>query len=445
MLVQSFSGIRGIYGEDLTEGVVRRYVHVFRDFLKKKLEKEPLIVVSTDTRHSRENIRKAALMSLPSVIDVGIMPIAVVELAVREYKADGGIYVTASHNPPEYNGLKFLDSDGAVLRPNDIKTIIDEFKKLDNVEDEEKEDIEDKSKDIIVKYSTFLKKIIGEVKNNINIIVDVNGGSGITLKDIIDQLKIDNIKIINDEIGEFKREIEPNENSLRYLKEIIEKENAEFAAGFDCDADRVEILLKDGSIVDGNSILALIADDILSKKKGTVVTNDATSNVVKNIVEKYDCEVKEVEVGEINVVDEMIKSESPIGGEGSNGGVIIPPSRCRDGILSLLYLLKIINESDKPLNQLISELPKYYSIQKKVKINGSMDIKSLKDKIKEHYSTYEIKETGDDSGGLKIIINNDSFVWFRASKTEPNLLRVIADSKSKTESKKLLDDVFSIL
>jgi len=455
MLIQSFSGIRGIYGKDLTDDIARRYAHVFNEFLRKRLNKEPLIVVGHDTRASSNDLKEAVFDSLFDIIDVGIMPVAAIELAVREYKADGGIMITASHNDPEFNGFKFLDKDGAVLRPDDINIVIKQFKNISNLSEEEfldkhlyKEELKEKikkvnkkNKDLIIRYSDFLKKIVGEIDNKVKVILDVNGGSGIILDEIIKKLGLANIKLINDKAGEFKRKIEPNEESLKYLKTIMKKENAEFAAGFDCDADRVEILLKDGSLVDGNYLLALIVDDILGKNKGIVVTNDATSNVVRRVAEKHDCEVKEVEVGEINVVDEMLKLKSPIGGEGSNGGVILPPSRCRDGILSILYLLKIINNRKKSLNQLIKELPKYYTLQKKIKVDKPID----RNKIKKYYlnKKYLIQETGDITGGLKIIINKNNFVWFRVSKTEPNLLRIIADSE--TESKRLLAEACSLL
>lgn len=457
MLIQSFSGIRGIYSKDLTKDTARRYAYVFSEFLRKRLNREPLVVVGSDTRPSGKALKEAMFDSLFNIIDVGIMPVAAVELAVREFKADGGIMITASHNEPEFNGFKFLDKDGAVLRPQDINPVITEFKKVNELSEEEflnkhlyKEELKEKiknvnkkNKDLIDKYSAFLKKIVGRIDNKAKVILDVNGGSAIILDDIIKKLNLGNIKIINDKAGEFKRKIEPNKESLSYLKNIIKRENAEFAAGFDCDADRVEILLKDENLIDGNYLLALIVDDILDKSKGVVVTNDATSNVVRRIAEKHNCEVKEVEVGEINLVDEMLELKSPVGGEGSNGGVIIPPSRCRDGILSVLYLLKMINDKDKQLNQLIRELPKYYTIQKKIKVDKPID----KNKIKKYYlnKKYVIQETGGITGGLKIIIDKNNFIWFRVSKTEPDLLRVIADSGSKAECSRLLAEASSLI
>ena len=461
MLVQSFSGIRGIYGKDITEDTARKYAFVFSQSLRHRLKREPTVVVGYDTRDSSKSLKEAVLDSLFNVIDVGIMPIAAVQLAVREYKADGGIVITASHNPKEYNGLKFLDKDGAVLRPGNIDNIISGFSQISKLKEEKfmnnylySRELKNRVKrvfksnmDLINKYSAFLKKTVGAAENKTKVILDVNGGAGIVLKEIISNLHLRNIRLVNDKKGEFKRAIEPTGRSLKYLEAMIKKEGAEFAAGFDCDADRVEIILSDGTIVDGNQLLALIADDALSRKKGTIVINDATSNVVRRIAEKHKCSVNEVEVGEINVVDEMLRLKSPIGGEGSNGGIIIPPSRCRDGILSILYLLRVINSRDKPLKELIDELPAYYTIQKKVVFRKGIDMAVIKARVKSYYSRkgYKVNETGGTSGGIKAIINKDSFVWFRLSKTEPNLLRIIADSDSMDFCRKLIEEAFSVL
>ncbi|MFH1324084.1 MAG: hypothetical protein ABIH64_02445 [Nanoarchaeota archaeon] len=461
MLVQSFSGIRGIYGKDLTEDTVRKYAYVFSQSLRDKLKREPTVVVGYDTRKSSTTLKNALLDSLFRVIDVGIMPIAAAQLAVRSYKADCGIVITASHNPKRYNGLKFLDKDGAVLRPSAVDKVIKGFGQISKIKEDRFMDkyiyggeLENRVKrvvksnmDLIHKYSAFLKKTVGTFDNKRKVILDVNGGAGIVLKEIIANLHIHNIKLINNKKGEFKRAIEPNSRSLKYLENVVKKQGAEFAAGFDCDADRVEVILRDGTIVDGNQILALIADDILSKKKGTVVVNDATSNLIRGIAERHRCKVKEVEVGEINVVDEMLRLKSPVGGEGSNGGIIIPPSRCRDGILSLFYLLKIMDSSGKSLRELLDELPVYYSVQKKVAFKRKVDIRLFRAKLKSYYSRkgYKINETGGISGGLKILVDNDSFVWFRFSKTEANLLRIISDSTSLNSCRKMIEEAVSLL
>ena len=244
MLVQSFSGIRGIYGQDITEDTARKYAYVFSQSLRNKLKREPTFVVGYDTRSSSKSLKDAVFDSLFNVIDVGIMPIAAVQLAVRDYKADGGIVITASHNPKEYNGLKFLDKDGAVLRPAKIEDIIKGFAQIDKLKEEKfmsnylyNGELKNRVKrvvksnmDLINKYSAFLKKIVGAFENKRKVILDVNGGAGIVLREIISTLHLRNIKLVNDNKGEFKRAIEPTGRSLKYLEALIKKEGAEFAS-----------------------------------------------------------------------------------------------------------------------------------------------------------------------------------------------------------------------
>ena len=461
-LVESFSGIRGIYGRDLTEDTARRYAYCLCSFLKERLKREPKIVIGHDTRESSSRLKDAIIDVFPFVVDAGIATTPALELAVRDYKLDGGIIITASHNPKEYNGFKFLDGDGAVLRPKDISEVIKRFNEIKNLTEEDflnkclhKESaikihkVEKKHNELIERYNKYLLKIIGKqainlIKHrNLKIILDPNGGAAVTLKQIFEKIGVKVVEI-NNKAGEFKRKIEPNAESLSYLKEEIKKNNADFAAGFDCDGDRVELILPDGSLVSGHYLVAMVADDILSgidSKNRIVVTNDAASGVLKEVCERYKAKIEEVEVGEINVVDSMLSHNSPIGGEGSASGVIIPPSRCRDGALTLLFILKIMAKKAKPLQQIVDGYPKYYNIREAVKFNPK-ELAKTREKIKNHYlgKGFIIKETGGITGGLKVIVSKKSFVWFRASKTEADMFRIIADSDSEREAEKLLKE-----
>jgi len=437
MLVESFSGIRGIYGLDLTSDVAGRYAFAYYNYLSQKIGRGPIIVVGRDTRPSGSAVYKAVIESVTNVLDVGIIPIPALSLAVREFKADGGIMITASHNEPEFNGLKFLSSDGAVLVPNEMQTVINSFRKVKDVP-ARKPSI--KIKDISSVYSKFIGNLTGTIENNYKVIADANGGTGYLLEKVAKDLGVKNIRVINQEQGIFKRKVEPTKESLAYLRDMIKADGAVFAAGFDCDADRVEILLDDGTIVDGNMLLAIIVDHMVGNKKGVVVVNDATSNIIRDICAKHGCLLKEVEVGEINVVSEMARLDSPIGGEGSNGGIIIPPSKGRDGIISFLMLLKILNDEHKTLKQKISEFPKYHTLQRKIAAKGYS-----KDKVKRHYKGFGFKETGDETGGLKVILDEKSFVWFRVSKTEPDTLRIISESESEEKSQEMMSQAITAL
>ncbi|MBU0614513.1 MAG: hypothetical protein KJ601_00305 [Nanoarchaeota archaeon] len=442
MLVESFSGIRGIYSKELTDEVVARYGTAYFEFLIRKAGKDPLIVVGTDTRPSALTVKKILLSCFSKVIDVGYMPTPAIENAVREYHADGGVIITASHNEPEFNGFKFLDKDGAVLRVLDSKALINEYHEL-CCSEKEVCWVEDKHDDCILLYSNFIRSIVGEIKLDLDVVIDPNGGTGYVAEDILKGFGVKVISV-NSEAGKFAHKVEPNQESLAYLKAVIKENDADLAAGFDCDADRVELVDKEGNVISGQYLLALLVDDVLSSldnKDVTVVTNDATSGVVKEVVSKYGAKLKEVEVGEINVVDEMLKLNSPIGGEGSSSGGIYPPSRCRDGILTLISVLNIMQEKGKSLNELVSGLPKYHTLREKVSIDPK-DHDKIKKKIEAYYSKkgYRIQKTGDITGGLKAYADDKSWVWFRASKTEAGQFRVIADSYSLEKARELLEE-----
>ena len=450
-LVESFSGTRGVYGTELKEEIIRKYALAYSEFLKERSKNKDkiIIVIGRDTRPSGEEILNTFIKNLDcDIINVNILPTPIIENAVREFQADGGIIISASHNEPEYNGIKLLDKDGAILRPQDINSIIQRVHEMDGMSNNNNnipKNIINKSVEAIQEYKRLLKEILKTNKiNSSKILVDPNGGAGISCKEIFDEFGI-NASYINMKLGEFNRLVEPSESSLKYLEKEIKKQNCNFAIGFDCDADRVEILLDDGTLASGNHILALIAEEIISNSdKKTVVVNDATSYVVKEITERNKGTFKEVEVGEINVVDEMLNSNSLVSGEGSNGGVILFPTKCRDGILTVLFLLKIISEKNKSLKELIQELPKYYYLKEKLKIKENF--LKIRNKIKSYYQNkgFKIQETGDENGGLKALKNN-SWVWFRQSKTEDKVLRVIVDSKYKTVAENLLSEAKKIL
>jgi len=459
-LIESFSGIRGIYDDGLDEQVTVRYCYAYLSFLKDKYGNKVKIVVGTDTRPSKDIIKNACLEILDcDVIDLGIASTPMTEFAVRNYKANGGIIITASHNEPYWNGFKFLDEDGSVLKPEDMDRIIKLYSKIKNLSNDKFlsnylskniniKKVYKKFEEINREYidyvlSFFSPQDKAKIRNSkFKIILDPNGGTGFIAKQILEKLNV-KVKGVNMKHGEFNRAIEPTEDSLFYLANVVRSKKYDFAAGFDCDADRVEIMLKHG-LVSGNCLLALISDDILKKSKNKiVVVNDATSSVVREIATKHKAKYVETGVGEANVVSEMYKLKAPVGGEGSSSGVIIPPSRCRDGILTLIYLLKIISNKEKNLNELIKELPEFYNIKSKIECN-SKKYSSIRNKLSNYYSKKgKISKTNPES--LKIILNNNSFVWFRTSKTEADVLRVIADAPDKKQAQSIMDEALRTL
>ncbi len=464
-LIESFSGIRGIFGQTITPNFAKKYAFVFGNWLANKLGK-PAIIIGCDSRPSSEELKKAMIESLVSlgckIIDVGVAPTPAISFGVREYGCEGGIYITASHNEPEYNGWKFLWRDGALLRPDQIKEVIEAVHKtktlpgpkvVDKVAPKPKAEIVNRHKDLIQKYVNFVLDLLGKEavqaikKTKLKIVVDPNGGAATTvIKQILDGLGIEGV-YLNMGLGEFKRKVEPIEESLAYLVDVIKKEKADLAAGWDSDADRCEIVLSekflDSYVVSGNYVLALLVDSVLTDLEDArgkiIVTNDATSNIVRRTAKRFGANVKEVEVGEINVVEEMYRLDSPVGGEGSSSGGIFPPQRCRDGMVTLAMILKLIAKQGQSLAEILTGYPKYYAKATKVKCDPEKQVE-IRKRLEEHFEKngFKTQKTGDETGGLKILVTFDSFIFFRASKTEPGIFRIITDSPEKIETERLL-------
>ena len=455
-LVTSFSGIRGIYGKDLTESVAVRYAHSYISLLRDAAKKKDVtVVIGMDTRPSGPKLADAIMGILDcSFIDVGIAPTPAIELAVKHFNADGGIIITASHNEPYWNGFKFLGSDGSVVDEKAMSIILNNSKHLKDFHKIGDRKILEKNSEAINSYTDFILGIVG--RNNLamikdsgqKVVLDPNGGTGAIARKILEKIGVKTVGV-NMQYGEFNRSVEPTEDSLFYLKNVIDENKADFAAGFDCDADRVEILMQNGQFLSGNYTLALVVDCILSglenPRSQVVVVNDATSNVVRDIVQKYGAKIKEVEVGETNVVEEMKSQKSIVGGEGSSGGVIISPSRCRDGILTLLEILSIITKKGKKLQDIADEFPKYFTLRRKLEFDATKHDK-IKKHLREYYSKkgFEIVENGGVKGSLKVTTGKNSFVWFRASKTEANVFRLISDSDNKEEAEKLIEEAAKV-
>lgn len=451
MLVQSLSGVRGIYGQTLTPDIASKYAAAYFSVFRPKV-----IVVGRDTRQSGPAIKTAMMNTLKcTIIDAGILPTPAIQNAVRHFKADGGIIITASHNPAEWNGFKFLRKDGSVLYEEEMEKVIAKFKKSSS-----HPPLIPKGTKVIQKrteamdvYREFIFSIIGKKalesikKQDISLVIDPNGGAGIIAKEILESAGIKTIAL-HMEIGEFQRQIEPTAESLAYLVPQIRQHKAAFAAGFDCDADRVEIILSDGRVLSGNEMIALSSKHLLASskapKKEVIVVNNATSSMVREVVEKCGAKIVEVEVGEANVVQAMKKLKSKVGGEGSSSGVILKPATSRDGILATLLMAAIVAQKKKQLAKLLGELPRSCYLKEKIQVESSK-VPSLKKAFALHYNAKAIKLSSKPDGAVKAWISKRSFVWLRDSKTEDGVVRVIVDAPTLKEATFLMQEALSVV
>ena len=449
-LVESFSGIRGIYGQSITKEIVYKYAFLYAKLF---LDKNSIVIVARDTRISGLEVSSTVIeafndFGVAKIIDLGIVPIQVCEYYILKSEAKGGIYITASHNEPEYNGFKILKEDGSILYAEQMQKLIEAVHQNKNIATQNKETIEpeNQNKKAIGNYINHILDYLGsdnleKIKQaQFKILLDPNGGSAINvLSSLCERLGVE-AEVIHNKLGEFNRLVEPNSESLKYLEPQLKNSDYKFAAGFDCDADRVELVLPSGQTLSGQYVLALAADSFLADTDNQiVVTNDCTSYLVSEVIEKYKAKTIEVEVGETNVVKEMEIQKSGIGGEGSNGGVVVFPIKCRDGIMTMALILKMMAQRSGDLISILSKYPKYYS--DRVKVNCSAEeVVEIKNKIEEQFQVQglAIQKTGDDTGGLKIMFDDKSYLWFRQSKTEAGAFRIIADGDEVNKVKNIL-------
>ncbi|OIO17079.1 hypothetical protein AUJ29_01995, partial [Candidatus Kuenenbacteria bacterium CG1_02_38_13] len=373
-LVESFSGIRGIYGQSLNDRIAERYAEVFAEYLRKNNKGKVLVAIGRDGRKSGPLLHAIFVNTFKNfgfeIIDIGVTSTPAVEFAVRHYRANGGVVITASHNEPEFNGWKLLGSDSAILNQKEIGKIIELVHSQTKINLPKRNGVilhkQDEIQDL---YVNDILKIIGRgaVKKirqkNYKVLADPNGGP---VKKILEKLfKKLGVELVgvNMRPGIFIRKIEPNAETLEYLIPIITNSQADFGFGLDGDADRMEMILPNGSkyaashgnMVSGNEMAALIIESVLLNKRHgqKIVINNCTANLIYGVAKKYQARVKEVDVGETNVVTKMAELKSPVGGEGSNGGLIIYPTKCRDGILSVAAILSLLAHKNQSLPEIL--------------------------------------------------------------------------------------------
>ncbi len=457
--METLSGIRGIYGESLTKEVAENYARAYGIFLINKNRGKIRVVVGGDTRKSSKALmgvftREWLRMGF-EVINVGVATTPMIELGVRIYRAQGGVIVTASHNEPEYNGWKLLQASGAILGARESEIIIKKAKEMGTLVQRAKQSgkLISKEKDLPGKYIDFVLKTIGQTtakkirQGNFKVLIDANGGTAaVVASQLFRQLGVKMIGI-NMRLGQFQRLVIPNKETLAYLTPIIDKERADFGVGLDCDADRAEMIIdsqnvlakKRGNMINGHEALALAIDAL--KPKGAVVINLPTSHLIYQVAKKYGVKIKEVDVGETNVVTEMERQQSLIGGEGSNGGVIVAPGKCRDGLLNTVLILRLMAERQKPLEEILAGYPLFFEERKIVSANENQ-AGLLKIKIREYYEKRgkAIKSAPGADSGLKILFDKNNWLFFRGSKTEPGVFRIIANGDDRRLVNKMILD-----
>ena len=434
-LMISVSGVRGIFGEALTPEISLKYAAHFGIFSNRGK-----IIVGRDTRTTGPIMLKAIVSGLLSVgcdvIDLGIVSTPTVLLAVEESDAEGGISITASHNPAEWNAMKFIDSNGMFLYPERAQEFI---QSLENTVDYVKWDEIGKlsvDKNASGRHIDKVLKIsylnINKIKSKrFKVVIDsVNGAGGVISPQLLRELGCKVIELNCEPTGIFTHKPEPLNENLKQLETEVSKQNADIGFATDPDVDRLSIVSEEGKCIGEELSLLLAEKFILSKVNGNIVTNLSSSMASEDIAVEYGVKVYRTKVGEINVGKKMKEINSPIGGEG-NGGIICPEVHyTRDALAGMALILGYLAESEKKVSELVKKIPKYYFAKSQIKVEPDK-LNSIMEKVQEIFNEFKL----DRTDGIKVL--GDKFwIHIRKSGTEP-IIRIYVESDSLEKSKQL--------
>jgi len=436
-------GVRGIANEKITPKFALKIGAAFGTVLKREGRENPTVVVGRDTRVSGVMLKNALISGLLStgcnVIDVGVAPTPAIQWATDHFNADGGAVITASHNPPEYNGIKLLEPNGMGLK-KEREAVVEEVFFKEDFERARWDEIGEVREERITKpyIEAIRARVDVEVikKRRPFVVVDTSNGAGsLTLPYLLRELGCKVVSVNAHPDGHFPaRNPEPNEENLREFMEIVKALGADFGVAQDGDADRAVFIDENGRFIQGDRTFALVADAVLRERGGgLLVTTVATSNLLDDVARRNNARVMRTKVGDLIVARALLEHNGTIGGE-ENGGVIFPDFVLgRDGAMTTAKIAEIFAKSGKRFSELIDELPRYYQIKTKRHVEG--DRHAIVRRVAELAKTRGY--TMDTTDGTKIIFP-DGWVLVRASGTEP-IIRIFSEAKSEEKAKEYLE------
>jgi phosphomannomutase len=453
-LIKSISGIRGTLGgkpgENLSPLDIVKFTSAYGTWLLQQGHSKK-IVIGRDGRISGpliSNIVVNTLMALGfDIIDLGITTTPTVEIAVRMEQAEGGIILTASHNPKEWNALKLLNKNGEFINAEEGVAILKiaeqenfNFAPVDKLGNYQQDDSY-LSEHIHAVLNYPLVDIDVIKKQKYKIVVDgINSSGAVYVPSLLKALGVKEVIVLNEEIhGKFAHNPEPLPEHLTELSNEVKKRGADLGIAVDPDVDRLCFVCEDGSMFGEEYTLVAIADFVLSTRKGNTVSNMSSTKALKDITQKHGGKYFPSAVGEVNVVNKMKQVNAVIGGEG-NGGIIIPDFHYgRDALIGIGLFLTHLAQSKKSIKQLRGTYPDYFISKNKITLGKNVDVKNIFKKIEEKYKHNPI----NTEDGLKIEFDND-WVHLRTSNTEP-IIRIYSESNfeitAQNIARKLMKDI----
>jgi len=432
-LMVSISGIRGVVGDGFTPQTIIKFVQAFGTYMG-----NGKVVVGRDSRVTGPMVKHAVFAGLMAsgcdVIDIGVCPTPTVQMTVEKLKARGGIAITASHNPIEWNALKLISASGLFLDEAQGKSV------LENVEDNNFQNV---SWDQVGKteyYENAIEDHINSIlklelispeeiaQKKFKVVVDcVNGAGGTILPSLLEKLGCEAVFINEEPTGLFPHTPEPLPENITELCEKVKSVKADIGFAVDPDVDRLAIVSDRGEPLGEEYTLVLAVNYVLKKKNGPVVVNASVTQAIDKIAEKYNTEVLRTKVGEVYVTKTIKQSKAAIGGEG-NGGVVLPDLHLgRDAPLGISLTLQQLAEFGGTISQLHKSLPQYFQSKNRIELKG-LDVTSIIKEIQKKFKKQKI----DTTDGVKILWS-DKWVHIRPSNTEP-IIRIYAEAKTAEQA-----------
>ncbi|MBO3116431.1 phosphoglucosamine mutase [Winogradskyella sp. DF17] len=446
-LIKSISGIRGTIGgkveENLTPIDAVKFASAYGTWLKQQRHKDNYrVVVGRDARISGDMIQNLVMNTLVGlgihVIDLGLSTTPTVEVAVPMEHADGGIILTASHNPKQWNALKLLNAKGEFLNGAEGQKILEIAESNDmvftDVDSLGKITINDAYIDLhideVLDLPLVNKKAIESAK--LKVVVDgVNSTGGIAIPELLERLGVYVVKLYCEPNGHFPHNPEPLKEHLTDLSEEVKKEHADLGIVVDPDVDRLAFMDENGDMFGEEYTLVACADYVLGQTPGNTVSNMSSTRALRDVTEKHGGTYNASAVGEVNVVELMKKTNAVIGGEG-NGGIIYPELHYgRDALVGVALFLSLLADKNLSVSQLKATYPLYFMSKKKIELTPALDVDSILKTISETYAN----ENVNTIDGVKIDFA-DSWVHLRKSNTEP-IIRIYTEAPSQNSADEL--------
>ena len=458
-LIKSISGIRGTIGGSAGEGLspldIVKFTTAYGTWIKKNSSvKNQTVVVGRDARISGEMVDylvTGTLMGIGmNVVNIGLASTPTTEIAVQKEGACGGLILTASHNPKQWNALKLLNEHGEFLSDKDGKEVLAIAEKGDfsfvEVDELGKVTRKDNYNEIHINDLLNLKLVDVDAikKANFKVAIDcVNSVGGIILPELLEKLGVKNVIKLNCEpTGNFAHNPEPLPAHLTDISNLIKKEKADVGFVVDPDVDRLAMICEDGEMFGEEYTLVSVADYVLSSTPGNTVSNLSSTRALRDVTRKHGGVYNAAAVGEVNVVTKMKETNTVIGGEG-NGGVIYPESHYgRDALVGISLFLSLLAKKKMKVSELRKTYPEYYISKNKIQLTPEIDVDGVLKAMKEKYKNEEV----NDIDGVKVDFA-DKWVHLRKSNTEP-IIRIYSEASSMKEAdalaNKIIDEIKEI-